>query len=443
MKPYFISDLQRSIEELPEEKKQEIRLLLQVNEKEEYRKLCFAFPCEELLLKKQELYRKYLLAMINNMLVSFGGAKLTIYRREGSAALDRLLTEAIAEFQQDSLRNDRTGYGVYLNYINRMNVFLGLGRFRMEVRNQQEWPRLDPGKEYRIYVPEDERKEQELLRRTATELEGTCICSLDVGGNSIKGAVVRDGKILVLKEYQWYPTGCRVAEEMNNPMILMVRFLSICTGLMERDGHLDRIQEAFPCKVPYEELLERVDASDVMLHSVGLGGDREALDSMGRLAEASGGSHQIMEEVPAAEAGSTLAEDSGRLFVTGFDLSGLSSEGGAEQVSVTFAAGSELVCRAEVQVELPELTGEGGTGSNVQPSVPLPKPSTQAPGGAGGGTASPADPPAAPLAVPLIGGIAAIVVVIIAAAVLLTRRTRRIPEPSSSPTILPPLQTEP
>ena len=31
MKPYFISDLQRSIEELPEEKKQEIRLLLQVN----------------------------------------------------------------------------------------------------------------------------------------------------------------------------------------------------------------------------------------------------------------------------------------------------------------------------------------------------------------------------------------------------------------------------
>ncbi len=182
--------------------------------------------------------------------------------------------------------------------------------------------------------------------------------------------------------------------------------------------------------VPYEELLERVGASDVMLHSVGLGGDREALDSMGRLAEASGGSHQMMEEVTAAEAGSALAEDSGRLFVTGFDLSGLSSEGGTEQVSVTFAAGSELVCRAEVQVELPELTGEGGTGSNVQPSVPLPKPSTQAPGGAGGGTASPADPPAAPLAVPLIGGIAAIVVVMIAAAVLLLRRKRRTPEVS-------------
>ena len=71
----------------------------------------------------------------------------------------------------------------------------------------------------------------------------------------------------------------------------------------------------------------------------------------------------MLEEVTAAEAGSALAEDSGRLFVTGFDLSGLSSEGGTEQVSVTFAAGSELVCRAEAQVELPKLTGEGGTGA--------------------------------------------------------------------------------
>ncbi len=183
--------------------------------------------------------------------------------------------------------------------------------------------------------------------------------------------------------------------------------------------------------VSYEELLERVGASDVMLHSVGLGGDQAALDSMGWLAEASGGSHQVTDAATAEKAGAALAENSGRLYVTGFDLSGLTSEGGTEQISVTFATGGELVCRAEGQVELPKLTGEGGTGSNVQPSIPLPKPSAQTPDGAGGGTASPADPPAAPSAVPLIGGIAAIVVVTIAAAVLLTRRKRRTPEASS------------
>ncbi len=42
MKPYFISDLQKHLQELPEGRKQELRLLLQVNEKEEYRKLSIA-----------------------------------------------------------------------------------------------------------------------------------------------------------------------------------------------------------------------------------------------------------------------------------------------------------------------------------------------------------------------------------------------------------------
>ena len=168
--------------------------------------------------------------------------------------------------------------------------------------------------------------------------------------------------------------------------------------------------------VPYEELLERVGVSDVMLHSVGLGGDREALDSMGRLAEASGGSYQMMEEVTAAEAGSALAEDSGRLFVTGFDLSGLITEGGTEQVFVTFAAGSELVCRAEAQVELPKLTGEGGTGADVQPPVQLPEPPAQTQNGIGGGSTSTANPsassqgisPAVMVGIIAVAGIAAV-----------------------------------
>ena len=184
--------------------------------------------------------------------------------------------------------------------------------------------------------------------------------------------------------------------------------------------------------VPYEELLERVGASDVMLHSVGLGGDREALESMGRLAEASGGIHQVIGEVTAAAAGTVLAEDSGKLFVTGFDLSGLTTEGGTERVSVIFAAGSELVCRAEAQVELPELAKEGGTGADVQPPVPLPESPAQSPNGTGSGSAPPTQSPTALPVVPLIGGTAAIVLVMIAAAVLLTRRKRKAPADSGS-----------
>lgn len=260
MKPLFLSELQERISRLPAGERQEIRLLVWVNKEQEYRKLCFEMPKGETLQGERELYRRYLLAMMNNLLVSFGGAGLELYFDETDQELKSLAEEAVAEFQADSPRNDRKSYGVYLNYINRMNVFLGLGRFAFQLKDLSAWPKLSPEKEYRIYVPQKEEEELKLLKRTATELEGRCICSLDVGGNSIKGAVVKDGRALVLKEYQWYPTGCRTAQEMNDPMLLMVRFLSACTGLMERDGNLAAAEAAFAKNVPYGQLLAETEA---------------------------------------------------------------------------------------------------------------------------------------------------------------------------------------
>lgn len=260
MKPLFLSELQERISRLPAGERQEIRLLVWVNKEQEYRKLCFEMPKGETLQGERELYRRYLLAMMNNLLVSFGGAGLELYFDETDQELKSLAEEAVAEFQADSPRNDRKSYGVYLNYINRMNVFLGLGRFAFQLKDLSAWPKLDPEKEYRIYVPQKEEEELKLLKRTATELKGRCICSLDVGGNSIKGAVVKDGRALVLKEYQWYPTGCRTAQEMNDPMLLMVRFLSACTGLMERDGNLAAAEAAFAKNVPYGQLLAETEA---------------------------------------------------------------------------------------------------------------------------------------------------------------------------------------
>ncbi len=260
MKPLFLSELQERISRLPAGERQEIRLLVWVNKEQEYRKLCFEMPKGETLQGERELYRRYLLAMMNNLLVSFGGAGLELYFDETDQELKSLTEEAVAEFQADSPRNDRKSYGVYLNYINRMNVFLGLDRFAFQLKDLSAWPKLDLEKEYRIYVPQKEEEELKLLKRTATELEGRCICSLDVGGNSIKGAVVKDGRALVLKEYQWYPTGCRTAQEMNDPMLLMVRFLSACTGLMERDGNLAAAEAAFAKNVPYGQLLAETEA---------------------------------------------------------------------------------------------------------------------------------------------------------------------------------------
>ena len=188
--------------------------------------------------------------------------------------------------------------------------------------------------------------------------------------------------------------------------------------------------------VPYEELLERVSASDVMLHSVGLGGDQEALESMGRLAEASGGLHQAVDTQTVAEAAVRLAENSGGLYVTGFDLSVLTTEGGTEQVSVAFASDGKLICRAEAQVELPQQTGETGGQSDSQTPAQLPESPAEMPEGGGAGPAAPDVPSREGPSMGLIAGIAIAALTLIATTVILTQKKRKpqvVSEPGPAP----------
>lgn len=114
--------------------------------------------------------------------------------------------------------------------------------------------------------------------------------------------------------------------------------------------------------VPYEELLERISHSDVMLHSLGMGSDSEALASLGRLTEASGGLHQSLADGLGGEsAAKALSDAGGDLMVTGFDLTGRAAPGEDQEVSFTFASSGALVCRGEAVVDIPgdESAGDG------------------------------------------------------------------------------------
>ncbi len=183
--------------------------------------------------------------------------------------------------------------------------------------------------------------------------------------------------------------------------------------------------------VPYETLLERVSRSDVMLHSVGLGSDTASLDSLGRLSEASGGLHQVVGGVSAGEAGTALVEFGNELFVTGFALNGYTSEGGTETVSVTFAAGSTLLCRTETEVELPELTGElppvqpDAPGTSDMPGTPGVPPSVP---DAPAAPDTPSAPEAGGLPLPVLlgaGGAMAVTLLLVVTVLLLGRRKKK------------------
>lgn len=184
--------------------------------------------------------------------------------------------------------------------------------------------------------------------------------------------------------------------------------------------------------VPYEELLERVSGSGVMLHSVGLGGDQASLDRMGRLAETSGGLHQVLGGVSPEDAGTALTEFGNEFFVTGFDLAGCAAPAGKTAVSVTMAAGGELVGRMEAAVDLPDL--EGVPGEAPAPSRTPPASESRS-GGIPGGAAVPdsAEEGLPTWVVPAVIAAAALAVLTLG----LRRLRRKSPEKARSPAAVP------
>ena len=139
--------------------------------------------------------------------------------------------------------------------------------------------------------------------------------------------------------------------------------------------------------VSYEELLERVNGSGVMLHSVGFGTDQDALASLATLTEASGGLHQVVgEDRTAAEAAVSLAEETGDLYVTCFALSGFTPEETPAQVSVAFASGGELLCRGTGEVQFPD---GGDETAPEQETAPAPETELPPSSNAGGQTQTP------------------------------------------------------
>ena len=142
--------------------------------------------------------------------------------------------------------------------------------------------------------------------------------------------------------------------------------------------------------IPYDTLLERMERSDVMLHAIGFGGDRAALDRLNQLVEASDGSQwEIGEACTADQAADQLVEYTGRLFVLGFDLSGYVSDGEEQPLSLVFSSGAELVGQAESQVALP-VSQDPGTEPEPDSGSELPAPEPE-PGG-GAPAAQPAEP---------------------------------------------------
>ena len=200
----------------------------------------------------------------------------------------------------------------------------------------------------------------------------------------------------------------------------------------------DAVQYDPGAAVTQEELLNRITASDVMVHSVGFGTDASSLESLALLAEASAGTHQVIgSQLSPADAAAALADEAGSLYVTGFALSGLAPSGETASVSVTFASGSELVCRGTAEVAFPASGEEAAVPEepavlpDAQPQLPPSGASSSGQAAQPAGEEGASDSGAGLL--PAAIGAAVLVVAVIAAVLLVKRRRTSAPAPQGSP----------
>ena len=274
--PLYISDFQKWIEAAAPNQSCKVVLHTKFGADGRCRWLEFRMPAGELLAEIPQIAQRYLLAMMNNMVVSFGGELLELYYPENDAALAALFQKAAERFQTDTPSHQRSEYGVFTNYVNRINRIFGYNTFRIVFKDISQW-RVPPISSIaKIYQPGNEEEELETLRQAATSLAGKCFCSLDVGGNSIKCAVVRDGEILLLKEHKWFPTGCKTAEELLGPILLLTRLLRGCAAIYDQhskqaDMILSKVYSDAGLAKPVIELESKREVREYLFDAVTIG----------------------------------------------------------------------------------------------------------------------------------------------------------------------------
>lgn len=208
---------------------------------------------------------RYLLARLNNLLVTFGGIRLTIYSDRSNNRINRLIQETLSRFDLDRPKNNRTGIGSIINYINRINQVNGAPAFEVALQDLTEFADAGTGNEYRLPCAPDRAAADHILQAAATELSGKTFLGLDIGGNSIKGAIVEDGRIVLLKTYAWFPAQFTEADELVGPIVQLAQFFARITAYWK--SHERTLPELAPfifeeC-ASLEEILSSLDAQGV------------------------------------------------------------------------------------------------------------------------------------------------------------------------------------
>lgn len=174
---------------------------------------------------EERFVASYVHAVIYNVLSALGALRIDIYFNQNDAALKRLAGGLDTVFQTGEAKSRRSGYGKSLNVNERILSILSGGKevFSFRSHSLEEEP-----------VAAETAKlvgGQPVFASLPAMTAGKLILGMDIGGTDIKLAVSFDRKLVLCKEFDWFPAGFTRAEELTGPILLLTRLLRAAGSL--------------------------------------------------------------------------------------------------------------------------------------------------------------------------------------------------------------------
>lgn len=218
--PVFITDVRDNYNKLPIDRRQILSCVLNLADGNK-RLFDLCVPVLEKLNAEQlDFVKSYIRAEIYNILSALGGLNMTMYTEPANKELIKIAKELNKTFDIDKDRSKRKGYGCCVNVIDRMlDAICGKNeKFEFIVKNISEKPKI-------TQAPAELSGGSDIFRKAAQNLAGKAICGMDIGGTDIKVGIVVNGNICSLKEYDWFPESFQQAEQLTDPICILIRLV--------------------------------------------------------------------------------------------------------------------------------------------------------------------------------------------------------------------------
>ena len=227
--PVFITDVRNAFTEL--DKKQTMSCVLELVDGS-IRVFELNIPALDGTDDEQaEFVKSYISAEIYNILSALGGKKMTIYLDTSSKPLVALAKELDEVFCINMDRSKRKRYGKCVNVIDRMlGAIVGAdAKFAFVIEDASDMGDV-------CDTEPVGKGDVDIFKKVSQDINGKVICGLDIGGTDIKGAMVVDGNLCCLKEYDWFPESFTLAEQLNDPICMVVRLMRVQVSLNVYEG---------------------------------------------------------------------------------------------------------------------------------------------------------------------------------------------------------------